>query len=411
MHVIIVFREQPDMKKKFLLSIVAFIVFISACSRSTNLDTIVRSSLNQAVKQYIALDKIVPDSLFPRTLNSDGSIQTNTSGWWTSGFFPGSLWYLYEFSGDSMLKERARFRTRTVEQEKWNHWDHDIGFKIYCSFGNGYRLTQDTSYIPVMITAARTLMTRFDPKVGCIQSWGENQERGWKYPVIIDNMMNLELLFWAAKQTGDSSFFKVAVRHADKTLANHFRPDGSSYHVLSYHPETGVVEKKNTAQGYSDESAWARGQAWGLYGFAMSYHETGYPRYLQKAREIADFILNHPNLPNDKIPYWDFNAPDIPDALRDASTAAIITSALLELKSYVNPELSAVYLNHAEQILCTLSSDTYRSASGQNGNFLLKHGVGNIPEDSEVDVPLSYADYYYIEAMMRYLKTGERNPV
>ncbi|MBN2104150.1 glycoside hydrolase family 88 protein [bacterium] len=397
------------MKKKFLLSIFVFIVIISTCSRSTDLDTIVRSSLKKAVKQYIALDKTVPDSLFPRTLNSDGSVQTNRSDWWTSGFFPGSLWYLYEFSGHPKLKERARFRTRTVEREKWNNRDHDIGFKIFCSFGNGWRLTMDTSYIPVIITAAKTLTTRFDADVGCIQSWGENLERGWKYPVIIDNMMNLELLFWAAKQTGDSSFFKVAVSHADKTLANHFRQDGSSYHVLSYHPETGAVEKKNTAQGYSDESVWARGQAWGLYGFTMSYRETGYPRYLQKAREIADFILNHPNFPEDKIPYWDFNAPDIPNALRDASAAAIMASALLELKSYVNPELSAFYECSAEQILWSLSSESYRSALGKNGNFLLMRGVGNIPSNSEVDVPLSYADYYYIEAIMRYLKSISMN--
>ncbi|MFC1569472.1 glycoside hydrolase family 88 protein [bacterium] len=394
--------------KRLLVLLMAIILMIQLqCSQSLDIDGLIRSSLNLAVKQYIVLNEAVPDSLFPRTLYPDGSIRTNESGWWTSGFFPGSLWYLYEFSNDAHVKEYARFRTDFVEREKWNQWDHDIGFKILCSFGNGLRLTQDTSYIPIIITAAQTLMTRFNPKVGCIQSWGENQEKGWKYPVIIDNMMNLELLFWATKQTGDSSFFKVAVSHADQTLANHFRFDGSSYHVLSYHPETGMVEKKNTAQGYSDESAWARGQAWGLYGYTMSYRETGYSRYLGKAQEIANFILNHPNLPDDKIPYWDFNAPNIPNALRDASAGAIIASALLELENYVKPDLSNFYHQNAKQMIRSLSSDVYRSALGENGNFLLKHGVGHLPEDSEVDVPLSYGDYYYIESMMRYLKRSK----
>ena len=395
------------MKKGIAIVAVISLIFLIHCTGQLESDLLFRTSLQLAADQYLALDKAVPDSLFPRTLNPDGSIRTCTSRWWTSGFFPGSLWYLYEFSGNSRLKERARFRTHRVEREKWNDGDHDIGFKICCSFGNGLRIMQDTSYIPIIITAAKTLMNRFNPKVGCIQSWGENRERGWKYPVIIDNMMNLELLFWATAQTGDSSFFNVAVSHADRTLENHFRQDGSSYHVLSYDPETGAVEKKNTAQGFSDASAWARGQAWGLYGYTLCYRFTRYPRYLEKACEIANFMLNHPNLPEDKIPYWDFNAPDIPNALRDASAGAITASALLELKNYVDQDLSLFYGQNANQMLRTLCGNTYRSVPGENGHFLLKHGVGSFPENSEVDVPLSYADYYYIEAMIRYLRMCE----
>ena len=291
---------------------------------------IVESSLNLAVEQYTAMDQVLPDSLFPRTMAEDGSLVTNESRWWTSGFFPGSLWYLYEYTRDPSLKERAVARTCDMEKEKDDIWGHDVGFKMYCSFGNGLRLTSDTSYIPVLITAANSLISRFNPKVGCIRSWGDRDDEA-DYLVIVDNMMNLELLFWATRQTGDSTYLNIAVTHSDNTLANHYRPDGSSYHVLRYDQKTGKVTAKQTAQGYSDESAWARGQAWGLYGFVMAFRETGYQRYLDHAQKIAGFILNHPNLPADKIPYWDFDAPDIPNALRDASAAAIIASALLEL--------------------------------------------------------------------------------
>ena len=392
------------MKQPFIFTIV--LVLLSGCQspQKNDLVSIVKSSLDLAVQQYLDLDHAVPDSLFPRTLNPDGSLRTCASWWWTSGFFPGSLWYLSEFSGDPPVSERAMARTGTVEKEKWNNTDHDIGFKIFCSFGNGYRLTHDPEYRSVILTAARTLITRFNPRVGCIQSWGENQERGWRFPVIIDNMMNLELLFRAAKQSGDSSFYRIAVSHADRTLANHFRPDGSSYHVLSYNPETGEVEKRNTAQGYTDESAWARGQAWGLYGFVVCYRETGDVRYLKQCIKIADFLLNHSHIPADKIPYWDFNAPDIPHAHRDASAAAIMASALIELSDYVDPESGKFYFRNAGKMIRSLSSPHYRSEYGENGNFLLKHGVGHLPANSEVDVPLSYADYYYIEAMMRFLK-------
>jgi unsaturated chondroitin disaccharide hydrolase len=395
------------MKRTVFLIIVSVFTFHCHMQKTQNLVSIVHASLDLAARQYVALDQALPDSLFPRTLNTDGSLRTNASWWWTSGFFPGSLWYLYEFSRDPSIEERAAARTGTLEREKWNNTDHDIGFKIFCSFGNGYRLTQNPEYRSVILTAAKTLTTRFNPGVGCIQSWGENQDRGWRFPVIIDNMMNLELLFWAAKESGDSSFYQIAVSHADCTLANHFRPDGSSYHVISYNPETGEIEKRNTAQGYSDDSAWARGQAWGLYGFVVSYRKTGYARYLKQCIRIADFILNHPNMPEDKIPYWDFNEPDIPDAPRDASAAAIIASALIELSDYVDPESGKYYFRTGQKIIRSLSGPHYRSKFGQNGHFLLKHGVGHLPADSEVDVPLSYADYYYIEAMLRFLKKME----
>jgi hypothetical protein len=324
------------------------------------------------------------------------------SDWWTTGFFPGSLWYLYEYSGDPLIMEAARARTKALSKEQFNDSDHDLGFKMYCSYGNGLRITNDTSYVPVLINSAKSLVKRFDPKVGCIRSWGDYKNTTDPYLVIVDNMMNLELLFWATKQSGDSSYFKIALAHADTTLANHFRPDGSSYHVVEYDPVSGNVIRKRTHQGYADESAWARGQAWGLYGYVMAYRETGFQRYLDQAKKIADFLLNHPNLPGDMIPYWDFNALEIPNTYRDASAGAIMASALLELSTFTKEEVSKNYFTAGEKILLNLSRDRYRSRPGENQNFLLKHSVGHLKAESEVDVPLSYADYYYIEGLLRY---------
>lgn len=365
------------------------------------LRAMIDSSLDRAVEQYRAMDDALPDTLFPRTVDPDGTLRTNTSRWWTSGFFPGSLWYLYEYTGDPDLKERAEARTWAVERESLNAGDHDIGFKILNSFGNAWRLTGDSAFIPVIMTAARTLATRFDPRVGAFRSWGEHPDTTSPYLVIVDNMMNLELLFWAAEHSDDPSFFDIAVSHADKTMRNHYRPDGSSWHVLEYDPVTGEVVRKRTQQGHADSSAWARGQAWGLYGFTMAFRETGFQRYLDQANRIADFLLTHLNLPEDGVPYWDFDAPGIPDTFRDASAAAIMASALLELSDYVENPRRTAYRGYARTTLRTLSGPAYRTEPGENGNFLLRHSVGSLPGESEVDVPLSYADYYYIEGLLR----------
>ena len=336
----------------------------------------------------------------PFTLNPNGSLKDREAAWWTSGFYPGSLWYAYEYSKKPLDRQLAEKWTAALQQEQYNKSTHDLGFMLYCSYGNGYRLTKNPAYKAVLVEGAKSLATRFDPKVGLIKSWDEHQ--GYKYPVIIDNMMNLEFLFWASKATGDKHFYNIAVTHADNTLKNHFRPDYSSYHVVCYAPDGKVLHKK-TAQGYSDSSAWARGQAWGLYGYTVCYRETKNPKYLAQAEHIADFYLNHPNLPADKIPYWDFNAPDIPNAKRDASAGAVAASGLLELSQYSKAS-GPRYFKAAEQMLQSLSSPTYRAAVGQNQHFVLMHSVGHIPEKSEVDVPLVYADYYYIEGLLRYEK-------
>ncbi|NSW94194.1 MAG: glycoside hydrolase family 88 protein [Bacteroidales bacterium] len=366
------------------------------------MDRIIRESLEFSLEQYSAMAGVMADKpdLLPRTIDKDGNLVTAGSGWWTSGFFPGSLWYLYEYSNDPKIREYAKMVTSRIEKEKFNRGTHDLGFMLYCSYGNGYRITGDENYRDVLLTGAKSLITRFRPNIGCIQSW--NSRQGWQFPVIIDNMMNLEFLMWAFSQTGDSTYYNICVSHSDVTMKNHFRPDYSTWHVVSYDTITGAVEVKQTHQGASDESAWARGQSWGLYGYTVMYRETGLTRYLDQAVHIADFLINHPNMPDDMIPYWDYNAPGIPDTNRDASAAAIMASALIELAGYADSEKSQRYLEVAEKQIRMLSSPAYRAERGSNGNFILMHSVGSLPAKSEVDVPLTYADYYFIEALMRY---------
>ncbi|MEO8111140.1 MAG: alpha-L-fucosidase [Ginsengibacter sp.] len=343
-----------------------------------------------------------PDLVSPRTLDS-GQLKLVASKDWTSGFFPGELWFLYEYSGKKEWENEAEKFTANIEKEKTNGGTHDMGFKVYNSFGNGYRLTKNAHYKDVIIESAKTLSTRFNKKVGCIRSWDHHAQQ-WGFPVIIDNMINLELLFEATKLTGDSSFYKIAFSHAATTMKNHYRSDYSSYHVVDYDTATGKVVKKNTAQGYSDESAWARGQAWGLYGFTMCYRETKNEAFLEQADHIADFILHHPNLPKDLIPYWDFNAPAIPNEPRDASAGSVMASALYELSLY--SKSGKEYRKIADTIVENLTN-FYRAPQGEDHGFILLHSTGSKPANSEVDVPIIYADYYYLEALMRMKKLNE----
>lgn len=355
-----------------------------------------------AAQQYEGMLKSHPDiTKTPQSTNPDGSPRDMPTSWWCSGFFGGSLWYIFEQTKDQKWKDAAHKWTMAVEKEQYNTSTHDLGFMLYCPFGNGYRLTKNEKYKEIMLTGAKSLATRFDPKVGVIKSW--NNWKGNKYPVIIDNMMNLEFLFWAARESGNKEFYNLSVTHADNTLKNHFRSDGSSFHVVAYGPN-GEVVTKGTHQGYADESAWARGQAWALYGYTDMYRETKDKKYLAQAEKIADFYLNHPNLPADKIPYWDFNAPNIPNEERDASAGAITASALLELSTYVGKAKSKIYFTAAETMLVNLASPAYKANLGENNHFILKHSVGAKPLKSEIDVPLVYADYYFLEGLLRYQK-------
>jgi unsaturated chondroitin disaccharide hydrolase len=370
-------------------------------------------SLNDVASQIRLLDENViaiqaedpftpggEERVMPRTINKDGSLNVCPVGDWTSGFYPGTLWYMYELTGDSEWREKAISYTATLEDQQYNGSNHDVGFRMFCSYGNALRLTGDESCIPVLVQSAKTLIARYYENVGSIRSWNFNQEN-WQCPVIIDNMMNLELLFWASEQTGDPIYHDIALRHARTTMKNHFRPDYSSFHVVDYDTISGEVRQKVTHQGFSDGSAWSRGQAWGLYGFTMTYRFTDQMDFLRQAENIAGFLLEHPHMPDDLVPYWDYDAPAIPGEPRDVSAAAIMASALYELCRY--SEQGAYYKEKADQIMESLST-TYASAPGANYGFILGHSVGSKPADSEVDVPLNYADYYYLEALTRKAK-------
>lgn len=350
--------------------------------------------------------------LNPVTLNPDGSVYYCGYSDWRSGFFPGSLWYLYELSGDKTLLPLARKYTEAIQKAESMTWHHDIGFMVNCSFGNGFRLTQDSAYSNTLVRAAQSLSTRFRPQAGIIQSWntdsGWMSERGWECPVIIDNMMNLELLFEATKLSGDSTFYNIAISHADRTMAEHFRKDGSCYHVIDYSLKDGSVRSRQTAQGYADESAWSRGQAWAIYGYAVCYRETKDKKYLDQCLRTFDFMKNHPRMPKDLVPYWDMDAPKIPNEFRDVSSASCMASALYEISTFNLPD-AGKYKEYADRIMESLSTSHYRAKIGSNGGFLLMHSVGSIPHNSEIDVPLNYADYYWLEALKRKKEIEEVN--
>jgi unsaturated chondroitin disaccharide hydrolase len=394
---------------KNLFIVVGFtIAFLFGCTnensqkeREENMDFVAKSfdvasqHLSNAIDQYQDIAK------FPRSTDPDGSLHTRAANNWVSGFFPGSLWYMYEYSSDEKFKEAAIKWTEALDAQQYNTGTHDVGFIINCSYGNGKRLTGNEDYSPIIIETARSLSTRFNENVGCIKSWDWSKE--WKFPVIIDNMMNLELLFKASKLSGNDAFRNIAIEHANTTMEHHYRPDNSCYHVVDYDPETGEVVAKITHQGYNAESTWSRGQAWGLYGYTVCYRETKDQKYLDQANKIAAFIINHPRTPADLIPYWDYDAPGIPNEPRDASAAAIMASSLLELSTYSSANKEQ-YFSYAERLLESLASDEYLASPGTNNNFLLKHCTGHKMADSEVDAPLIYGDYYFLEALLRYKK-------
>jgi unsaturated chondroitin disaccharide hydrolase len=384
-------KKEPHMK---IIKTLCFVLISQVVLAQIN----VKKQMDLAAQQYVGMLASHQDiTQFPQSTKPDGSPNNRTSEWWCSGFFGGSLWYLYEYTKDPKWKEAAEKWTNAVEKEQYNTGTHDLGFMIYCPYGNGYRLTKNEAYKGVMLNAAKSLATRFNPKVGLIKSWNKF-DKIYDYPVIIDNMMNLELLFWAAKQSGNKELYNLSVTHADNTLKNHYRPDNSSYHVVCY-GENGEILAKKTHQGAADESAWSRGQAWGLYGYVVMYRETKDKKYLDQANKIAQFILNNPNLPADKIPYWDYSKPN---EERDASAGAIASSALFELSQYVKGKDKANYITQATKMLETLSSPAFKAKIGENNHFILMHSTGHKPGKSEIDVPLVYADYYYLEALLRY---------
>lgn len=397
------------MKRTTHIALALFAIFFSSCKTK-----IIETNFDFASKQLTYAFQVIDSAIqndnrnvdirtrnpliSPRTLNDDGTLRMRPSHEWTSGFFPGTLWYMYEYTKDTTWKQKAKEFTASVEKEKSNTGTHDLGFMMFNSFGNGLRLINEESYKPILIESAKSLISRYVQNAKTIRSWDHNKDK-WQCPVIIDNMMNLELLFWASKETGDSTFYNIAVTHANTTMKNHFRPDYGTYHVIDYDTITGDVLHRNQHQGYADESTWSRGQAWGLYGYTATYRNTRDEAYLELAKNIATFIFTNPNLPEDLIPYWDFSAPNIPNEERDVSAATITASALYELSTY-GGDNAKQYKIWADNILENLTKD-YRATLNSDGGFLLLHSTGAKSLKTEIDVPLVYADYYFIEALIR----------
>jgi hypothetical protein len=376
-----------------------------ACQKQESMEELTARVFERAAAQMELMDKNLDSAavsnpgvaIYPRSINKEGALWTSNYKWWCSGFYPGSMWYVYEYTGDEKIKELALKYQAGLEPLRFRKDDHDIGFQLMCSYGNCLRLTEDQTCVPVLIDGANSLASRFDPEVGCTRSWSFGK---WSFPVIVDNMMNMELLLKAAELGGSDSLKNVALAHARTTMKNHFRDDKSCFHLVDYNPETGEVVGKQTVQGLADDSAWARGQAWGLYGFTMVYRFCKEQDILDHAIAIAEYLL--PRLPEDGVPFWDYDSAEIPNDVRDASAAAIMASGLIELSQYVDAEKAERYLATAEKMLRTLASEEYLCAEGEDYGFLLKHSTGNKNTDSEVDVPLTYADYYFLEALIRW---------
>ena len=360
-------------------------------------DAQVRRTLDELAQR----DGGVDYTMMPRNIADSAShwyCSKVTKDEWCAGFWPGILWYDYEYTNDPAIRQEAEKFTASLEYLTYEPaYDHDLGFLMFCSYGNGYRLTRNESYRQAILRSAEALSALFNPKVGTMLSWPRNVAMFGGHNTIMDNMINLEMLFWAAKNGGDKKLYDMAVSHADTTMKYHFRPDYTSYHVAVYDTLTGEFVKGVTHQGYDDNSMWARGQAWAIYGYTVVYRETKEPRFLDFVQKVADVYLEH--LPDDYVPYWDFNDPAIPYAPRDASAACVVASALLELSGYVSPEKGQEYKKAAVCMLESLSLDKYRS--GKSKPAFLLHSTGNYPSHSEIDAAIIYADYYYIEALMR----------
>jgi hypothetical protein len=387
-------------------------VFIQKMSnikvRNRDMDKIIKENFELACAQYERLAAAVPAQKLPRTFENGELVSVDATDW-TSGFFPGALWYIYEYTRSPKWKRLALEFTRRTDAAGDLTNTHDLGFMLYCGHGNALRLSGGKEHRDILLKGAGNLCRRFNPATGCIRSWDFGEAR-WKFPVIIDNMMNLELLMWAFRETGEQWYRDIAVSHAHRTRAHHFRQDGSCYHVVDYDPESGRPLLKETYQGYANESAWARGQAWALYGYTMMYRETRNPVYLARAQGVARFICTHPRLPGDKVPLWDFDTPAAGGAPRDSSAAAIMASALIELSGYSAPAQASHYVQIARAQLRALSSAEYRAAVGENGGFILKQATGFYNHNQEINAPLNYGDYYFLEALLRLDRLESQTP-
>ncbi len=411
-------------KQRFIFKSLFFaglLIFTASCKNSKKepvAEVVTENSVNIDLQKQlddcenqleIAVPKLTDLTKHPRL------IETNATEWkevannkliWTSGFYPGILWYAYDVTGNKKWKDEAIKRTEVFEDFKNITEHHDIGFMMFPAYGLGYEIGQKKEYKDVLLASAQSLASRFNPKVGTIRSWSNKMHPRWQQHItIIDNMLNLELLFWAAKNGGDQKYYDIAVKHAQTTMKNHFREDLTSWHVIEYDSINGNILNRHTKQGFADDSRWSRGQAWGVYGYTLVYKETKDKKFLHFAQKITDKYLSL--LPEDMVPCWDFDVANDPKEEKDASAAAVVASALLDLSTLVeNKADQERYYNAAIKMLKSLGSSNY-SGVGKADSFLL-HSTGAKSLGHEIDVALIYADYYYIEALARLKKMQEK---
>ena len=349
----------------------------------------------EMTRQNLAMVKGFPE------LAQNGKWLCVDDGFWTGGHWTGLLWLAYAHTRDRIFERAAREWTARLAPRQNDSTTHDLGFLFELSHLLGLKLTGDVSFHAPLLQAARTLARRFNSKGNFFQAWGPldgtPRERG---RAIIDTLMNLDLLFWASRETGECQFANIATAEARTALRHHVRADWSTAHVTEFDPDTGEFIKQDTAQGLSATSCWSRGQAWAVYGFAECYRETGDAAFLDAARNLAEYCLRR--LPIDRVPYWDYDSPLIPNDVRDSSAAAILGSGMLLLAKLESNSRQAA--RWRAQALAMLESlwENYSSRS-TNEPCILLHGTRSKPEGS-MDHGLIYGDYYFVEALTRLTK-------
>ncbi|MBR1877600.1 MAG: glycoside hydrolase family 88 protein [Paludibacteraceae bacterium] len=393
--------------KKYSFIFLTFVLLFASCAKQSELDKAIAYS-DAKIHLTMAQMESVSDSM-PRNVldlaQTTWNLRANVPQEWCGGFWDGCLWYDYALTGKEEVLNAAK---ETGNQMRYLAtapvFDHDLGFLVITSLLNGYRLSPDADtraiYKEALLACADSLCTLFNPAVGTLLSWPRHVKDYGGHNTIMDNMINLELLLWAAEETGNKAYYDIAVSHADTTMAYHFREDGTSYHVAVYDPVSGKHLYNCTHQGLADSSVWARGQSWAIYGYTTMYRYTQEPRFLAFAEKVTDAYLGLLNeTSEDYVPYWDFCDPRIPDAPKDASAACVVMSALLELQRYVAPDKAAEYKAAAEHMFADL---TAHYESGAQCPAILLHSTGHHPAGSEIDAAIIYADYYFLEALYRF---------
>lgn len=334
----------------------------------------------------------------PHVAREDGVYDDLRHSWWTSGFWPGLLWLMYDVSGKEAFKNAAWDWDAKLERCFSEHpisLHHDVGFQFLPTAVIKYELTGDKEGLRIGLKAANYLAGRFNVEGGFIRAWEGDKAIGW---AIVDCMMNIPLLFWASRTTGDPRYKQIAMRHADTFLKYAIRDDGSVAHILSFDPETGEFIEQLGGQGLSATSSWSRGNAWALHGLAVAYRCTGELRYLNAAKRVSHYFIA--SLPDDHVPHWDFRAHPIEAEERDTSAGSIAASGLLELAALVPEDERRIYAGAAERMLLSLA-ERYATWDRPEHGAILVEGTGNKPAGSNINVSLIYGDYYFAEAFAK----------